>query len=130
MKTTISLLYIFCISLIFQVKLLTTTSPSCNIYPKILGGVQADTKPTAMDANFVADKIVAGGLTLDSGLVPTIAGSGTFVAAFSILTTRIYWAKVDTSKSWLTPLSISLSPNANFAIVFIKYQHGYHFGFL
>ena len=79
-----------------------------------------------MDANFKADKLVVVGDTYDSGIagVTLNTGSAIFVIAFSISSTSIYWAKADTSKSLLVPVSISLSPNANFAVVLINHKDG------
>jgi hypothetical protein len=79
-----------------------------------------------MDANLNADKLVVVGDTYDSGLagVTLNGGSAIFIVAFSISSTTIYWSKNDTSKSLLVPLSISLSPNADYAAVFINHIDG------
>ena len=73
------------------------TPPPCKLYPKIFGGALDETYPFEMDANLDEDIIVVTGFTKDSGLVglPIIGGSAAFVAAFSISSTSIYWAKGD-----------------------------------
>ena len=75
-----------------------------------------------MDANLEANAIVVAGYTYDSGLagVTLNGGSAIFVASFSIKSSSIYWRKVDTSKSLMVPHSLSLSPNAKFAVVLIN----------
>ena len=43
-----------------------------------------------------------------------------YVASFSISSTKIYWAKADTSKNGTYyPNSISLSPNAKYVAVYL-----------
>jgi hypothetical protein len=71
--------------------------PPCKLYPKIFGGALDETYTFAMDANFSVNKIVVAGFTKDSGLfgVQQNGQSATFIAAFSILSTSIYWAKGD-----------------------------------
>jgi hypothetical protein len=73
------------------------TPPPCKLYPKIFGGALDETYPFAMDANLDEDIIVLTGFTKDSGLVGVQQNgqSATFIAAFSISSTSIYWAKGD-----------------------------------
>jgi hypothetical protein len=93
----------------------------CNLFPKIFGGSLGDTRSTSMDANLEKDIIVATGWTSDTGLAGVSLPGGTipFVIAYSISSTRIYWARGDLSLSGYLPTFISLSPNANFTIVHI-----------
>ena len=73
----------------------------CNLFPKIFGGSLGFTRSTAIDANLEKDIIVATGWTSDYGLagVSLAGGAIPFVIAYSISSTRIYWAKGDLSKS-------------------------------
>ena len=109
-----------------------TTSNQCNLYPKILGGALSDTYTTSIDANLAADRIVVAGYTSDSGLAGVSLNGVTaiFVASYSITFTSIYWTKADTSKNGLIPVSISLSPNANFAAMLINNYSGSSVGFI
>ena len=93
----------------------------CNLFPKIFGGSLGFTRTTSMDANLEKDIIVATGWTNDTGLAGVSLPGGTipFVIAYSISSTRIYWAKGDLSKSGYMPTFIALSPNANFTIIHI-----------
>ena len=93
----------------------------CNLFPKIFGGSLGFTRSTAIDANLEKDIIVATGWTSDYGLAGVSLPGGTipFVIAYSISSTRIYWAKGDLSKSGYMPTFIALSPNANFTIIHI-----------
>ena len=68
------------------------------------------------------DIIVLSGVTWDSGLAGyNLNGKAqTYVASFSISSTRIYWAKADTFKMGnYAPISISLSPNAKYVVVYL-----------
>jgi hypothetical protein len=73
------------------------------------------------------DIIVIAGWTTDNAFS---RGAKIFVAAFSISSTTIYWAKGDKTKSDYLPISISLSPNANFVIVLINKDVGSSIGFV
>ena len=103
----------------YQIK--SILSP-CKLYPKIFGGYNANTFSYAIDGNLTKDLIVVGGRTADPWLagVRLNGGAALFVSAFSISTTTIYWAKSDASKSWYLPISLSLSPNANYVIALIN----------
>ena len=91
----------------------------CKLYPKIFGGAQNGTDTQAMDANLDKDIIVATGRTYDSGLagVALNGSSVPFLIAYSISTTRIYWAKGDLLMKNLFPSSINLSPNAAYVVI-------------
>ena len=119
MKAPFSLLLY--LSFIVQIKSPTITYP-CKLFPKILGGVQEYAQPTSIDANLAKDIIVLAGHTKDSGIVGFNLNTDyqTYIASFSISSTRIYWAKADTSKKGsYYPNSISLSPNAKYVVVYL-----------
>jgi hypothetical protein len=100
MKTSLYPSLLLYLSFIFQIKSLTATGLPCKLFPKILGGTLGHTGPTAIDANLAKDIIVLTGLTYDNGLAgyDLYGGYQTYVASFSISSTRIYWAKADTFK--------------------------------
>ena len=100
MKTSLYPSLLLYLSLIFQIKSLTATASPCKLFPKILGGTQGNAGPTAIDANLAKDIIVLTGRTYDNGLAGYNLNGGyqTYVASFSILSTRIHWAKADTFK--------------------------------
>ena len=99
MKTSLYPSLLLCLSFIFQIKSPTTALP-CKLFPKILGGTLGNTGPSEIDANLAKDLIVLTGYTEDNGLAGyNLNGGGqTYVASFSISSTRIYWAKADTFK--------------------------------
>jgi hypothetical protein len=109
------------ILLIFLGQLRFKNCAPCNVFPKIFGGSLGFTRSTSMDANLEKNIIVATGWTSDYGLAGVSLPGGTipFVVAYSISSTRIYWAKGDLSKSGYLSTFISLSPNANFTIIHI-----------
>jgi hypothetical protein len=101
MKASLYSSFILYLCIIFQIKSPTATAlPSCKLFPKILGGTLANTYPRAIDANLAKDIIVLSGNTFDNDLPGyNLNGSSqTYVASFSISSTRIYLAKADTFK--------------------------------
>ncbi len=120
MKTSLYPSLLLYLSFIFEIKSPTATASPCKLFPKILGGILEDTYPIAIDANLAKDIIVLIGETYDSSL-SGITGRLTFVASFSIKSSRIYWAKADTM-NWFYPNSISLSPNAKYVAVFLYHN--------
>lgn len=71
------------------------------------------------------------GQTSDSGLIGTsVAGPIPYVISYSISSTNINWAKGDQSKEGYNPISISLSPNAKYAIILIPAQGSSNLGYV
>jgi hypothetical protein len=123
MKASLYPSFLLYLSFIFQIKSPTSIALPCKLFPKILGGTQGNTHPRTIDANLANDIIVLTGETYDNGLAGYNLNGGyqTYVASFSISSTRIYWAKADTFKmSTHTSLSISLSPNAKYVVVYLQ----------
>jgi len=63
MKTSLYPSLLLYLSFIFQIKSPTATALPCKLFPKILGGTQANTVPRAIDANLAKDIIVLTGWT-------------------------------------------------------------------
>ncbi len=123
MKTSFYYSLLLYLSLIFQIKSPTATALPCKLFPKILGGTLANTYVTAIDANLAEDLIVLTGKTHDRDLAGYNLNSGyqTYVASFSISSTRIYWANADKFKNdFYSSQSISLSPNAKYVAVYLN----------
>jgi hypothetical protein len=59
-----------------------------------------------------------------------LSGPIPFIISYSISTAAINWAKGDLSKVGYYPISISLSPNGNYAIILIPAQGSSNLGYV
>ncbi len=59
-----------------------------------------------------------------------MSGPIPFIVSYSISTTTINWAKGDSSKFGYYPISISLSPNGDYAIILIPAQGSSNLGYV
>ncbi len=59
-----------------------------------------------------------------------MSGPIPFIVSYSISTTTINWAKGDSSKVGYYPISISLSPNGDYAIILIPAQGSSNLGYV
>jgi hypothetical protein len=77
------------------------------------------------------DIIVMTGSTNDSWLIgASVSGPIPFIVSYSISSALINWVKGDSSKVKYHPISISLSPNAKYAIILIPAQGSSNLGYV